>query len=132
MAQFSFDIPDSLTRQLSALENVDEIAPKVLNAGMDVLEPELKARAEQHKVTGEMAAYISRQPPKKTDGGHSILTRPRGTDSKGVRNMEKMAYLEYGTSHQRATPVIGPTIAASETKVVSAMEQVFNEEVGKE
>ena len=130
MAQFSFDIPDSLTRQLSALENVDEIAPKVLNAGMDVLEPEVKARAEQHKVTGEMAASVSRQPPMKTDGGHSILARPRGTDSKGVRNMEKMAYMEYGTSHQRATPVIGPAIAASEGGVIEAMQEVFNKEVG--
>ena len=57
------------------------------------------------------------------------MIRPTGTGRKGVRNMEKLAYMEYGTSHQRATPVIGPAIAASEGGVLEAMQEVFNREV---
>ncbi len=58
------------------------------------------------------------------------MIRPTGTGRKGVRNMEKLAYMEYGTSHQCATPVIGPAIAASEGDVIKAMQEIFDSEVG--
>lgn len=131
MARFSFQISDDLTRQLNALENVDKIAPKMIEAGLPIVENELKNRSAAHKETGEMAASIKHTKPRKTDSGHIGVVRPTGTDSKGVRNMEKMAYLEYGTSKQPSTPVIAPAIVATENQVLEAMQQKFNEEINK-
>lgn len=129
MARFTVNISSELEMQLKSLENLDGVADRMLDAGMDVLEKEFRGRAGKHVVSGEMVASIKRQPPKKTDGGHVAVIRPTGTGRKGVRNMEKLAYMEYGTSHQRATPVIGPAIAASEGGVLKAMQEVFNREV---
>ena len=46
-----------------------------------------------------------------------------------VRNMEKMVYLEYGTSKQRATPVLSKATRRAEKDVISKMQEVFNREV---
>lgn len=131
MAKFSFSIPDELTRQLNALGNVDEIAPKMIDAGLPVVEDELVRRSKAHKDTGEMVSSIKSTKPQKTDSGYTGIVRPTGKDSKGVRNMEKMAYLEYGTSTQPSTPVLSPTIAATEDRVLDVMQQKFNEEIQK-
>ena len=131
MAKFSVQIPDELTRQLNALSNIDGIAPKMIQAGQPIVEKELKRRSESHRETGEMAASIKSKKPQKTGSGHIGIVRPTGTDSNGVRNMEKMAYLEYGTSRQPSTPVIAPTIAATENQVYEIMQQTFNKEIGK-
>lgn len=130
MARFTVTISNELEMKLKSLKNLDGVAEKMLDAGMDILEAEVRQRAGKHVVTGEMVASIKRQPPKRTADGHSAVLRPTGTGRKGVRNMEKMVYLEYGTSHQRATPVIGPAIAAAEEPAVKAMQDVFEKETG--
>jgi phage protein, HK97 gp10 family len=131
MANLTVNISPELENMLESLANLDGVAEKMLDAGMDVLEKEFRLRAEAHVRTGEMVGSIKRQPPKRSGGGVSAVIRPTGTGRKGVRNMEKLAFMEYGTSHQRATPVIGPAIAASESGVMSAMQEVFEKEAGK-
>lgn len=131
MAKFSFEIPDDLIRQLNALGNIDKIAPKMIQAGLPIVESELKRRSEGHRESGEMIDSIKSQKTQKTHYGHIGIVRPTGTDSSGVRNMEKMAYLEYGTSTQPSTPVITPTIAATENRVHEVMQRTFNEEIDK-
>lgn len=127
---FTVNISRDLELELQSLANLDAVAPKMINAGLDIVEPELMRRAAAHQVTGEMLASIRRTEPAQKNGGYSGAVRPTGTGRKGVRNMEKMAFMEYGTSHQRATPIIAPTIDATETRVLDVMEQVFNREVG--
>lgn len=41
----------------------------------------------------------------------------------------KMVYLEYGTSKQRATPVLSRATRRAEKDVISKMQEVFNREV---
>ena len=53
-----------------------------------------------------MSRSIKPTKPKKNRWGHFIVIRPTGKDKKGVRNMEKLVYMEYGTSKQSPTPVI--------------------------
>lgn len=130
MASFRFEIPDELTKRLERLQNTDEIAPKMIDAGIPIVKDELVRRADAHKRTGAMSGSIKPTQPKRTGSGHSAVVRPTGRDGRGTRNMEKMMYLEYGTSHQRATPVIAPTVAATESSVIEAMREVFNKEVG--
>ena len=67
---------------------------------------------------------------KASKGGYFASVRPTGTDKKGVRNMDKMVYLEYGTSKQDATPVLTKALKDSESAVYDKMQEVFNREVG--
>ena len=71
-------------------------------------------------------------------GGFYAVVRPTGTDSKGVRNMEKAVYLEYGTSKQKGSgrkdrqsprPWVDKALNDSEEPVLNKMQEVFNREV---
>lgn len=129
MASFRFEIPDELTKRLEKLQNTDEIAPKMIDAGIPIVQDEMVRRADSHRRTGAMSGSIKPTQPKRTGSGHSAVVRPTGRDGRGTRNMEKMMYMEYGTSHQPSTPIIAPTVAATESSVIEAMREVFNAEV---
>lgn len=119
---------DDLMSQLSSIE-IDRIAPVMLEEAAPILEQNLKSRAAQHKRSGNMASSIKTTKAARNDDGYSICVRPTGKDKKGVRNMEKMVYMEYGTSKQNATPVLVPAIRESERDVAERMQEVFSEEV---
>ena len=77
-----------------------------------------------------MYKSIKAQKPNKKKDGYSLFVGASGVDKKtGVRNMEKMAYLEFGVkSHnQKPTPVITPTVEATRTKVCDSMQETFDE-----
>ena len=42
--------------------------------------------------------------------------------------MEKMIYMEYGTSKQKETPVLSPAVRKAEGPVLEKMQEVFNRE----
>jgi hypothetical protein len=63
--------------------------------------------------------------------GYFATVRPTGVDEKGVRNMEKLAHAEYGTSKQVPTPILTKSIKDSETSVLNKMQEVFEREVKK-
>lgn len=118
---------DSLLKDLSLLD-FDRIAPDMVKAGAPILEENLLRRSYDHEDTGDMARSIKPTDVKKYGAaGYRVTVRPTGKDKKGVRNMEKMCYLEYGTAHQSASPVISPAVAESEEPVTEAMWNVFNE-----
>ena len=56
MAQMTAYSPQALMDQLNKIGNVDAIAPKMLNVGMDPLEAEIKKNAGKHSQTGAMRA----------------------------------------------------------------------------
>lgn len=132
MAQFSISGMDELLVKLNQLGRFDEIAPKMMKAGMEILQEEVVAEASKHKDTGAMVASI-----KPTglmagyDGGYYMCTRPTGRDKKGVRNMEKMVYLEYGVKGRPGVPVITAAVIKAEPKVVQAMQEVFTREISR-
>lgn len=132
MAQFSISGMDELLVKLNQLGRFDEIAPKMMKAGMEILQEEVVAEASKHKDTGVMVASI-----KPTglmagyDGGYYMCTRPTGRDKKGVRNMEKMVYLEYGVKGRPGVPVITAAVIKAEPKVVQAMQEVFTREISR-
>lgn len=130
MAKFESEGLDDLMKNLSLLE-VERIAPMMLEEAVPILEGAVKSRAAAHKRSGNMYQSIKKTKAKRDGSGHSICVRPTGEDAKGIRNMEKMAYLEYGTSKQAVTPVILPAVRESEESVCSKMQEVFDREVGK-
>ena len=81
--------------------------------------------------TGALAASVKATKARENDLGVYSVVKPNGTDAKGTRNAEKMAYLEHGVrSHgQTPQPVRSAAVAACEAEVISAMEQVINQEV---
>lgn len=128
MARFDVKGIEDLMKDLSDMK-VERIAPKMLEEAVPILEEKVKDRAATHQVSGDMHLSIKPTKPKRGRDGYSITVRPTGTDKKGIRNMEKAAYLEYGTSKQKATPVISPAIREAEEPVCDKMQEVFDREV---
>ena len=130
MASFEVKGFEELLTQLDKLGRFDEVAPKMMKAGMEILQEEVVAEASKHKDTGAMAASIKPTGLMAGYGGGSYMcTRPTGRAKKGVRNMEKLAYLEFGVKGRPATPVITSAVIRAEPRVLQAMQEVFNREV---
>lgn len=129
MGRFDVNVGDidGLMKDLSVLDFA-RLAPKMLEEAAPILQGNIVRRSAAHKESGEMASSV--QPKKVTRGtdGYRVSVRPTGKDKKGVRNMEKMCYLEYGTARQGATPVLGPAVDESESPVLEKMQEVFDRE----
>ena len=59
------------------------------------------------------------------------MVTAEGKDRKVVRNNEKLAYLNYGTTKQEARPVIAGAIGDTEADCLEAMQQKFDEVTGE-
>lgn len=129
MASFDMEGLDSLISELSSIE-IEEIAPKMLEESAPILQANIEKRAALHNRTGSMAGSIKATKAKAGKDGYSISVRPTGEDKKGVRNMEKMVYMEYGTYKQNATPILTQSVRESENDVLAKMQEVFDSEVG--
>lgn len=129
MAKFKQTVGlDDFVNSLSSLD-MEYIAPQALTHAAPIVKNKLERLSEPHSRTGAMAKSIKTKKPSKTKNGDwQIFTGPQGTDKNGVRNMEKMAYLEYGVrAHkQPATPVITPAVESTHDKVVDDMQETFN------
>ena len=129
MANFDVSGLDDLMKDLDFLEAA-RIAPAMLEEAAPILEKAMQKRAGAHRDTGALEGSIKASKAGKNGNAYSISVRPTGTDKKGVRNMEKAVYLEYGTYKQAATPIISPAVRESEAAVLEKMQEVFDREVG--
>jgi HK97 gp10 family phage protein len=131
MGKFDFQFDAELTRQLERLENFDEIAPKILDGATPILEGHIKGEVSKHKKTGDMYNSIKPTKASKNEYGWFTVVRPTGKDKNGVRNMDKLAYLEYGTSKEAPTPVLTKAVKDAEPEVTEKMLELFNEAVSE-
>lgn len=147
MAQFDIHGIDEFLSKLNQLGNTEETVPKMIEAGMEVLQKEVVAEASKHQDTGDMVKSIKPSGISHSEsGGYYMCTRPtgyatkrwknarkgkgEGTGRTRVRNMEKMVWLEYGVKGRPATPVITAAVIRAEPGAVRAMREVFEREVG--
>lgn len=130
MAKFDIYGIDDFMKEVSQID-IDRIAPKMLEESVPILEKSVKAESEKHRDTGAMEVSIKATGANINARGHYICVRPTGRDEKGVRNMEKMVYMEYGTSKQKATPVLSPAVRKAEDPVTEKMQEVFSREVDR-
>lgn len=132
MAKISFDYRDMDIDLLLGMSVKEDFARDILAAGVPILKREVIKRASFHKRTGEMVSSIKETEPKKNKYGWYSCVRPTGRDSKGVRNMEKLAYLEYGAVHhgQPATPVLAPAVSECMEETLEAMQEEFDRRTG--
>lgn len=145
MGKFDFYFDEGLTRQLEKLSNFDEeIAPRVLNESVPILESYVKKEAAKHKRTGSMVNSIKKTKAIKNKYGWFVTVRPTGmsTELMGedgvvrprkepVRNMEVMAHLEYGTSEQDPIPILTKALKDAESEAAEKMQEIFNEVVSE-
>lgn len=125
MARFDIDFPDDLVLKLEKLENFDEIAEEMLTEAEPILKKAIISEARTHQDTGDMIESITSQ-IKKNDIGWFLTTYPRGKDRDGVRNMDKMMYIEYGTRDKPADPILSRAVRKAEFRVIAKMQEVFD------
>ena len=134
MAKFAFDYPKELMEQLDRAADPDRIAKAMIDAATPTLVKNVKKELYAHIRTGSMVDSVKRTKAKKYKNGSGYygVVRPTSKDGKGVRNMEKLAHMEYGTSHQPATPILSKALQASEKEVTEIMQDTYNLAVLKE
>lgn len=131
MASFEIEGIDDLMKELDMLD-AERLAPMMLEEAAPILKDSVVECASRHKDTGAMVNSIKQTAALRNQRGYYIAVRPTGKDEKGVRNMEKMAYLEYGVGgRQPATPVLTPAVHAAEPDVLEKMQEVFDREIGE-
>ena len=141
MAKASFTMPEDFLIKISKLaDRTDEIVPKVLEAGAEVVESRVRANLksaigkskERSRSTGELLSSLGVSPAKQNrDGDFDIkigFSEPR---SDGGSNAKIATILEYGKSGQPARPFMKPAKTASKSACIQAMEAKFTEEVEK-
>lgn len=143
MAKISMAGFDDLDKLFGKLMAPEEMAIKAVNKAASVVEKNMKAeiKAAANRVdgkgrpysTGELAASVSATTARENEYGVFAAIRPTGTDSRGTRNAEKLAYLEYGVaSHgQEPRPVRQKVVNASQGECTKIMQDVVAEEVDK-
>lgn len=129
MAKFETDIGiDELMTSLNSVD-IEALAPVALEESAPIVEKKLIQLSEPHKKTGAMVKSIKAQKASKSGDGYSIFVGPSGVDKRtGTRNMEKLAFLEFGVRahNQPATPVIVPAVRATHDSVCDSMQETFN------
>lgn len=131
MAKFQITGFSEIEKSLNEIGKFDEYAPDILNGSMEPLLKNLKKRVGAHKKNGALVNSISTSKAKKNKYGWYAAITAKGVDENGTRNAAKLAYLEYGTSHQDAKPVITPAVNESAKEVNEKMQEIFNEKVGE-
>jgi hypothetical protein len=138
LGKFDFNFDDNLIKQLEKLGNYDVIAPKILKDAVPILEKAVvKETDKYHEWSQDMELVNSIKPmqkPKKNDRGWYTTVRPTGTDSEGVRNMEKMAHLEFGYHSKYGKtispkPILTKALNNARDLVHEKLQESFNEAV---
>lgn len=111
--------------------DVDKMTDEMILASEPVMIEKLTRHAEKHHYSGDMVRSIKSTGIKTNKNGKFLVVRPTGRNEKGVRNMEKMAYLEYGTYKQAATPVLTHAVKEAETTIEHKMDEIFDKYLKK-
>lgn len=132
MGQFEMKLPDDFVAMLGEhLADVDNYAPKMLEAGASIVENAIK---------GNMPAGIShyagkckaKKPKKAKNGGWVCPITFNGTSqTTGIPVMTLMAYWDYGTRNVDKTAFMRNAVAGATNEAVAKMTQVFEEESSK-
>lgn len=140
MAKTTFKMPEDFLMKLSRLgEKTDEIIPRVLKAGGEVVEAKVKSNLqsvigygtkEDSRSTGELVSALGVSSARQDrDGNFNVkvgFSEPRGD---GKSNAMVAGVLEYGKHGQPPKPFLKPAKTASKKSCVDAMIATFEEEV---
>ena len=140
MAKAAFKMPEDFLLKLSRLgEKTDEIIPKVLEAGGEVVEAKVKSNLqavigndtkEESRSTGELISALGVSSARQDkDGNFNVKVGFSEPRSDGKSNAMIAGVLEYGKSGQPPKPFLKPAKSASKSACVDAMIAAFEKEV---
>lgn len=140
MAKATFKMPEGFLMKLSRLgEKTDEIIPKVLEAGGEVVEAKVKSNLqsiigsgtkEESRSTGELLSALGVSSARQDkDGNFNVKVGFSEPRSDGKSNAMIASVLEYGKSGQPPKPFLKPAKSASKNACVDAMIAAFEKEV---
>ena len=140
MARASFKMPEDFLTKVSTLaDKTDEIIPKVLKEGGEVVSAKVKSNLQA--VIGKETKYNSRSTGELIE---ALGVTPAGVDRNGYYDVKvgfdeprkdgesnaKIAnILEYGKSGQPPKPFLKPARRASRKACIDAMKKRFEQEV---
>ena len=140
MAKVDMKLPEEFLLKLSRLvEKTDEIIPKVLEAGGEVVEAKVKSNLqsvigsgtkEESRSTGELISALGVSSARQDkDGNFNVKVGFSEPRSDGKSNAMIAGVLEYGKSGQPPKPFLKPAKSASKNACVDAMIAAFEKEV---
>jgi HK97 gp10 family phage protein len=142
MARSSFKMPEDFLMKVSTLaEKTDEIIPKVLEAGGEVVKAKVKANLQAtigsdtklpSRSTGELVDALGVTPAGvDRDGNYNVKVGFDEPRKDGESNAKIANILEYGKSGQPAKPFLKPAKTASRNACIEAMKRKLDEEISK-
>ena len=141
MAKAAFKMPEDFLLKLSRLgEKTDEIIPKVLEAGGEIVEAKVKSNLqavigsgtkEETRSTGELISALGVSSARQDkDGNFNVKVGFSEPRSDGKSNAMIAGVLEYGKSGQPPKPFLKPAKSASKNACVDAMKAKLESEMG--
>lgn len=140
MAKATFTMPEDFLMKVSRLaDRTDEILPKVLEAGAEVVESKVrsnlaavigKGTKEPSRSTGQLLSALGTSPAlQDSSGNFNVKVGFAESRSDGESNAKIATILEYGKSGQPAKPFLKPAKSASKNACIEAMKAKLESEV---
>ncbi len=140
MAKAEFTLPDDFLKKISRLEErTDEIVPKVLEAGGEVVLEQARRNLQAvvgqgtklpSRSTGELVSALGLSPAKMDKNGNfNVKVGFEEPRQDGVSNAMIGTILEYGKHGQPPKPFMTPTKSAAKSACIDAMKKKLEDEV---
>lgn len=142
IAKFSFSLPEEFLLKASKLaDKTDEIVPKVLEAGAEVVYDKLKSNLEsvigkntktESRSTGELVSALGISPAKQDrEGNFNLKIGFKEPRSDGDSNAKIANILEFGKHGQPPRPFLKPAKSKSKNAAIEAMTKKLESEIEK-
>ena len=142
MAKVDFKMPEEFLLKVSKLaEKTDEIIPKVLEAGAEVVYDKVKSDLSsvvgkntkvESRSTGELESALGVSPAKQDrDGNFNVKIGFAEPRSDGGSNAKLANILEYGRHGQPPKPFLKPAKSRSKDACIGAMTNKLESEIEK-
>ena len=142
MAKVNFKMPEEFLLKVSRLaEKTDEIIPKVLEAGAEVVYDKVKSNLSsvvgkntkvKSRSTGELESALGVSPAKQDrDGNFNVKIGFAEPRSDGGSNAKLANILEYGKHGQPPKPFLKPAKSRSRGACIEAMTNKLESEIEK-
>lgn len=140
MARTTMKMPEDFLLKVSRLgEKTDEIIPRVLEVGGDVILKKTKSNLQgvigkgtkyKSRSTGELVKALGVSPALiDRNGNYNVKVGFSETRQDGGSNAKIANILEYGKSNQRAKPFLKPAKSSCKKSCIEAMKEKLEEEI---
>lgn len=142
MARATYKLPEDFLLKVSTLaEKTDEIIPKVLKEGGEVVKAKVKSNLQAvigndtklpSRSTGELIDALGVSPAGiNRNGDYDVKVGFDEPRSDGESNAKLANIIEYGKSGQPAKPFLKPAKTASRNACIETMKRKLDEEISK-